>query len=180
VPANIEIKARLVDAALAHVVATRLSGGAAEILQQEDVFFPCQGARLKLRILGPQRGELIRYQRENAAEIRRSQYAIAHTTDPQVLREILANTMGVLDVVRKKRHLYLVGQTRIHIDEVEGLGDFLELEVVLRPGQSDSEGSRIASGVLKEFQIDRSQFVAEAYIDLLGHHKYCLASARRA
>jgi adenylate cyclase class IV len=62
----------------------------------------------------------------------------------------------------------MIGQTRVHIDQVEGLGDFLELEVVLRPGQSDFQGKTIAESLLQEFGIDQQQLVAEAYVDLLA------------
>jgi predicted adenylyl cyclase CyaB len=64
--------------------------------------------------------------------------------------------------------LYLVGQTRIHIDQVEGLGDFLELEVVLREGQTEEEGKRIANTLLAEFKIDEQDLIAGAYVDLLA------------
>lgn len=167
-PSNIEIKAILSDRAAAEAIAARLSDKDPLIIHQEDVFFCCDGARLKLRILAPDRGELIRYERTNVADARRSRYLIARTADPQVLLDILTQTLGRTGVVRKKRTLYLIGQTRIHIDQVEGLGDFLELEVVLRPEQSDVEGKRIATALLADFGVDQEQFVGEAYVDLLA------------
>jgi predicted adenylyl cyclase CyaB len=81
--------------------------------------------------------------------------------------EILSATLGSTRVVRKKRTLYMIGQTRVHLDEVEGLGDFIELEVVLRAGQSDEEGKNIADRLLAEFRIDSKHLIGEAYIDLL-------------
>jgi predicted adenylyl cyclase CyaB len=84
------------------------------------------------------------------------------------LLEILTATLGRIGVVRKIRTLYLVGQTRIHIDQVQGLGEFLELEVVLEPGQTDSEGKSIAAALLADFGIEKQQIVAEAYVDLLS------------
>src|SRR5262249_54968281 len=138
-----------------------------EISRQVDVFFPCQGARLKLRMLAPDLGELIRYERSDCAEARGSRYLIARTSDPQNLLDILTTTLGTTGIVRKTRRLFLVGQTRVHIDEVDGLGSFLELEVMLRPGQSDAEGRRIAEDLLEEFGVGASQLVGEAYVDLL-------------
>jgi len=167
-PSNIEIKAVLRNRAAAEAVAARLSGTAAKTFPQEDFFFNCDGARPKLRVLAQDYGELIRYERANVANPRRSTYLIACTTDPDILLDILTATLGRTGVVRKVRTLYLLGQTRVHIDQVEGLGEFLELEVVLRPGQSDSEGKRIAATLLAEFGIDSTQIVAEAYIDLLA------------
>jgi predicted adenylyl cyclase CyaB len=168
VPENVELKAVLRNRKSAEAAAARLSDHGPEIIQQQDFFFNCEGARLKLRVFSADRGELIRYERTDAAEARHSSYAIARTSDPQALLEILTATLGITGVVKKTRTLYLIGQTRVHLDEVEGLGEFLELEVVLRPGQSEIEGKEIADNLLAEFGIDQRQLVAEAYIDLLA------------
>jgi len=166
-PSNIEIKAILRNRTAAEAVAARLSGGAPETFRQEDFFFKCNGARLKLRILAPDQGELIRYERDDVADARRSRYLIARTADPKVLLDILTATLGRTGVLTKMRTLYRVGQTRVHIDEVEGLGEFLELEVVLKPGQSEQEGKSIVAMLLTDFGIDKQQIVAEAYVDLI-------------
>ena len=172
-PANIEIKAVLRNRAAALACATRLAGSGPEIIHQEDTFFRCEDARLKLRIFHSddetsRHGELIRYQRENRAEVRCSHYSIAHTSDPRILLDILTKTLGVVGTVRKTRTLYLVSQTRIHIDQVEGLGDFLELEVVLRKDQSEQDGQRIANALLAQFKIAEQDLIADAYLDLLA------------
>lgn len=166
-PSNIEMKAALADRAAAEAIAIRLSNSGPEIIHQEDFFFRCDGARLKLRIFSPDRGELIRYERSNVAEARRSCYLIARTPGPKALLKILSATLGLNGIVKKTRTLYLIGQTRVHLDAVEGLGEFLEIEVVLRPEQSEEEGRNLASALLAEFEIEQRQIVAEAYIDLL-------------
>ncbi|HKQ85692.1 MAG TPA: class IV adenylate cyclase [Candidatus Acidoferrales bacterium] len=166
-PKNIEIKAALNNVGAARNTAIRLSGGNPDVLHQEDVFFRCEAARLKLRIFGPHSGELIRYQRSNVPAARVSQYLIARTHDPEILRNILTETLGVIGVVKKTRELFLIGQTRIHIDDVDGLGDFLELEVVMRPGQKESEGQEIVRDLLSEFCIGQDQLLGDAYIDVL-------------
>lgn len=71
-------------------------------------------------------------------------------------------------MVKKTRTLYLIGQTRVHVDEVRGLGEFLEIEVVLQPGQSEVEAKSIATALLSEFGIGQEQLIAEAYVDLLA------------
>lgn len=167
-PANIEIKATLQDRATALAAAARLADSGPEAIQQEDVFFRCESARLKLRIFDAEHGELIRYERENDAEAKCSRYSIARTSDPHILLDILTRTLGQLGTVKKVRTLYFVGQTRIHVDQVEGLGDFLELEVILRDGQSEDEGKRIAAELLGKLGITQEALVAEAYIDLLA------------
>jgi predicted adenylyl cyclase CyaB len=175
-PANIEIKAVLKNRADVEAIAARLSDTSPEIIHQEDFFFRCDGARLKLRIFGPNHGELIRYERANLAEARRSTYLIARSEDPQTLRDILSATLGRTGVVKKTRTLYLIGQTRVHLDRVDGLGDFLKLEVVLRPGQSELEGEQIARTLLSELGIDKQQLIGEAYVDLLARRTEAAAS----
>ena len=166
-PCNVEIKAILRDRESVEASAARLSATGPEIIHQEDHFFHCDGARLKLRIFASDHGELIRYERTNVAETRSSHYLIARTPDPTVLLEILTRTLGRVGVVKKLRTLYLIGQTRVHLDQVSELGDFLELEVVLRPEQSEAEGKTIADSLLSTFKIDERDLLAEAYLDLL-------------
>jgi predicted adenylyl cyclase CyaB len=166
-PSNVEIKTVLRDPAAAHRIAARLSGGPPRLIAQQDVFFRCPAGRLKLRIFDSGEGELILYNREDEAAARRSDYMIARTPDAATLRQILERTEGSIGTVRKTRSLYLVGQTRIHIDDVKSLGDFLEIEVVLQHGQSVTEGQRISDDLLREFGITPDQHVACSYFDLL-------------
>lgn len=170
-PSNIEIKAILKNRIAAQAAAARLSDTPPEAIHQHDIFFRCEGARLKLRIFRCDRGELIRYERSDSADARRSRYIIAPTADPKVLLEILTKSLGVIGEVKKTRTLYRVGQTRIHIDEVEGLGEFLELEVVLGPGQSDLEGKRIVAALLSDLGIEAEHLIGEAYVDLLARRR---------
>lgn len=167
-PSNVEIKTALNNRAIAEAVAVRLSDSDPETIRQEDTFLRCDGARLKLRVLGSERGELIRYERSDVHDARCSRYLIARTTDPEVLKNILSKTLSIRGVVRKTRTLYLIGQTRVHIDEVEGLGTFLEIEVVLRDGQPETEGKIIAERLMFEFGIEKQRLIPESYIDLMG------------
>jgi len=72
--------------------------------------------------------------------------------------------------VKKTRYLYLVGQTRVHLDDVEGLGQFMELEVVMREGQSDAEGQAIAEELMSRLRVERGDLIEGAYMDLLEGH----------
>lgn len=165
--ANIEFKAELTNLESAHATARSLSGMGPEILHQTDVFFPCPHGRLKLRIFDDVRGELIFYERTDEPGPRRSNYQIARTVDPYTLLDILQHLSCSSGTVEKVRSLYIVGQTRIHIDQVKGLGSFLEIEVVLKEGQSDAEGIHIAEALAKEFRIVQSDVIDVAYVDLL-------------
>ena len=165
---NVEIKARIdsIDALLPR--AREIAGGAAPaLIQQDDTFFACPHGRLKLRDFGDGSGELIQYQRADATGPKTSTYVRAPTASPDTLREALSRALGQTGRVRKQRWLLLAGRTRIHLDRVEGLGDFLELEVVLRDGESAEAGVAEAHALLARLQVDAAQLVSGAYVDLL-------------
>jgi len=167
---NVEIKARLRDAAEVARVTGRalvLADHGPELIEQDDTFFACAEGRLKLRVFADGRGELIAYQRPDANGPRSSDYVIAPSDAPAVLRDALARSLGVSGRVVKRRTLFLVGRTRVHIDRVNGLGDFLELEVVLRDDEPDAQGESEALRLLERLGIDAAALIAGAYVDLL-------------
>jgi predicted adenylyl cyclase CyaB len=166
---NIEIKARVCDFERLRSTLESMSESEVEILDQEDLFFSVPRGRLKLRIQGGTSGELIHYDRPDTVEPKVSCYRIAPTIAPTVLKAILSEVLPVAGIVRKRRLLYRLGQNRIHLDQVEQLGDFLELEVVLRPDQAEAEGVSLATDVMSRLGITREDLVPMAYIDLLPH-----------
>ena len=164
---NIEIKARVSDPAALRRRAAALSDTPAELIPQEDTFFNVPQGRLKLRVIRPNYGQLIYYQRPDAAGPKQSDYHISVTPEPQTMKNVLTRSLGVRGVVNKQRWLYLVGPTRIHLDQVEGLGSFMELEVVLQAGQSPAEGQAIAADLMAQLGIREQHLIEGAYIDLL-------------
>jgi len=167
-PSNIEIKARVHDLPQLKLRAEDISGTSCEILKQEDTFFAVLRGRLKLREFGgSSTAELIYYERPDASGPKRSEYSIYQTANPAKLKEVLTLTHGIRGVVRKTRFLALVGQTRIHIDDVEGLGAFMELEVVLEEGQSDASGQAIAADLMERLGVQKADLIEMAYMDLL-------------
>ncbi len=166
-PSNVEIKAKLRDRGAVEALVRARSDHGPELIIQEDVFFPCESGRLKLRAFSGDRGELIFYRRLDGEGPTRSDFFKAPTADPDALSTTLKAALGEAGTVRKRRTLYLVGQTRIHLDEVDGLGDWLELEVVLEPGQSAEHGAQIARDLMLALGIEEMDLEARAYIDLL-------------
>nr|XP_041576624.1 uncharacterized protein LOC115492594 isoform X1 [Taeniopygia guttata] len=141
--------------------------GTGQVLLQTDTFFHVPRGRLKLRRTQDGRGELIFYERPDRAGPKLSLFSTSPTADPEGLQAVLSQSLGVLGTVRKERLLLLLGQTRLHLDRVEGLGDFLELEVVLRPEQSEQDGQRLAQELLRDLGVAESDLVPGAYLDLL-------------
>ena len=165
---NIEIKARVddIDALLARTVT--VAGAAPELIEQDDTFFRVASGRLKLRRLAGGSAELIQYERPDAAAAKASDYVRVPVADADALHAALERACGVLGRVRKRRWLVLVGQTRVHLDRVDGLGTFMELEVVLRAGQSDAEGVAIAEALMQALGLAGAERIAGAYPDLLA------------
>ncbi len=164
---NVEIKARVRDAEAFADRARAIAGRDPELIPQADVFFAAPRGRLKLRRLGAARGELIYYERDDDAGPGTSAYDIFRTEDPDGLEAALTRALGVRGEVRKTRRLYLSGRTRIHLDEVAGLGVFMELEVVLDDGEDPAAGEAEARALMRELDIAATDLVEAAYIDLL-------------
>ena len=165
-PSNIEIKARARNFEDIKSRAEKLSDSRGQVISQEDTFFNTPKGRLKLRAL-TDHAELIYYIRPDQEGPKRSDYHITRSTDSENLKCVLGLAYGIRGVVRKTRYLYLVGQTRLHLDNVEGLGQFMELEVVMEEGQSDAEGQKIAEDLMSALGVDSGDLIDGAYMDLL-------------
>jgi len=165
---NVEIKAKVRGLEAVREVVEQLADSGPMALEQEDTFFVCPRGRLKLRrFAGCPQAELIYYERLELSGPKESRYIVHPTADPEGLREVLAAAFEIRGVVRKRRAVYLIGQTRVHLDQVEGLGEFVELEVVLRPEQDSSEGVTLAHELMAKIGISPNQLVDRAYVDLL-------------
>ena len=171
-PRNIEIKARIGSIEALRARAEALAGAPAVLIVQDDSFFHVPHGRLKLREFADGSAELIHYHRADSTEAKASDYVRVPVSAPALLREALMRANGLQGRVQKQRWLCLVGSTRIHIDRVVGLGDFMELEVVLQDGQSDAEGQAIAELLMEQLGLanpeDPAERIAGAYLDLLA------------
>lgn len=166
-PENIEIKARATDLARQSAIAADMTDAPMTELRQTDTFFHVPGGRLKLREFGDGSGELIQYHRPDQSGPKTSSYVISKTDEPDSLKSALAAALGVRSVVRKVRRVWLAGKTRMHFDQVEGLGEFIELEVVLDDELEAETGHEIARQLMKRLMILPDDLVSGAYVDLL-------------
>lgn len=165
---NIEIKARIPSVeALLPEVAALANAGPTEILQ-DDVFFHCLSGRLKLRRFPDGGGELIFYRRPDLRGPKESFHLRTRTSDAATLRESLRLAYGECGRVVKRRVLFVAGRTRIHLDRVEALGDFLELEVVLEETEDARSGIGQAEALMEKLGLEGSDLVEGAYVDLLA------------
>ncbi|KAK7896778.1 hypothetical protein WMY93_022103 [Mugilogobius chulae] len=166
-PSNVEIKAIVRSPGQFAERAAHLSQSDGALIRQHDTFFNCSQGRLKLRDFMDGTGQLIFYERPDTDGPKLSRYSISPTSDPASLRTVLSDALGIKGDVRKERRLFLVGQTRIHLDTVEGLGHYMELEVVMRPEQTVEEGQEIARGLMEQLGVSEESLVTGAYMDLI-------------
>ncbi|XP_044735991.1 uncharacterized protein LOC123298142 [Chrysoperla carnea] len=170
---NIEMKATLDNVAEKLEIIKGLADTEGKIIKQFDTFYNVQEGRLKLRKFEDKTdepiAELIFYVRPNATGAKLCNYkkmdVDSKTYDS--LNGILSASLGVQGTVSKKRLLFLIGQTRVHVDEVDGLGSFIELETVLDATQSIEEGHQILKELMSKLKIDTKKCLEVSYNDML-------------
>ena len=164
-PTNLEIKAKLPNRERAIEIAEALPSSFSDELNQTDTYFIAPQGRLKLREINQTTTELIYYNRAEDSNERISKFEIYQTANSHKLKSILTDAFGVKAVVKKHRRLYLFNTTRIHIDEVEGLGDFIEFEV---PIDSNIENAhQIIDFLISKFHLHTDIFIKGSYVDLI-------------
>jgi len=185
---NIEFKVRVKDFARVRAVLRQRQAQPAGVLEQIDTYFAAPQGRLKLREIRRRAAagmpaahsvQLIFYQRANAAAVKRSDYHIAALPHGDALREVLGQALGERQVIKKSRELYLLpyGGTiakenethiRIHLDEVEELGSFIEVEALADDHITPVRAEQEARTLLAQFGIAHADLVAGSYADLLA------------
>ncbi|KAM7342818.1 uncharacterized protein ACRADG_010099 [Cochliomyia hominivorax] len=169
---NIEIKARIrsdEEFERRVAIAKKLTNSEGELIVQRDVFFNTQQGRFKLRYLQPPaRSQLVYYDRPDVTGPKLSKFNKTELDEPEVMEKILRQTNGVRGILAKKRYLFMYERTRIHLDKVQDLGNFMEFEVCLMPEQTLEEGQEVAEKLMKEFGIKTEDLMTGAYFDELN------------
>ena len=165
---NVELKAHDPDPAATAARCTELGARDHGVLVQRDTYFAGRHGRLKLREQGDAGDELIAYRRPDAESAGQSRYVRAPAQDADALREALDAALGTTLVVAKRRRLFIWENVRIHLDDVEGLGTFVELEAIVAPDGRDLEDAHAKVARLREtLSIDEAALIAAGYSDLL-------------
>jgi predicted adenylyl cyclase CyaB len=134
---------------------------------QIDTYFNVHHGRLKLRE-GNIENHLIHYQRDDQEGPKQSDVLLFKSQPRSALKEILTRSMGILVVVDKKREIYFIENVKFHLDQVQGLGNFAEIEAI------DEDGSLGKEKLLKQcefylqlFGIDQNDLIPVSYSDML-------------
>ncbi len=164
---NIEIKARCPDLQLVKAALENLPVQFEGIDNQVDTFFQTPAGRLKLRRSAIYGNLLIPYIRPNQIRPKSSQYALIRLSETDKIEYLLNNILGIRLVVSKKREIYLYENVRIHLDQVEHLGEFIELEAVIKHEKELDENHKKVQFLMDVFNINQNDLIELAYADLL-------------
>lgn len=164
---NIEIKARCADQESIRSILRERSAEYKGLDHQIDTYFKASNGRLKLRE-GNIENHLIFYARENKAGPKQSDIILFKNNPGSSLKSILERSLGVLMVVDKKREIYFIDNVKFHIDSVEGLGSFIEIEAIDSDGTISRETLlKQCSDYLKLFGVEEKDLVPVSYSDML-------------
>jgi adenylate cyclase, class 2 len=164
---NLELKARYDDLDRARQLAEELGAIQQWTRSQIDTYFHAPQGKLKLREVDGQAAELIAYQRSASVQVRPSDYMIFSTDKADSLKSVLTMTMGIDRIVSKVRSLYLYRHVRIHLDQVQRLGSFIEFEAVISTSEEIEPSHLLLDDWVKRFAIKDADRVAVGYYELL-------------
>lgn len=165
---NVELKARVADHERSERVCEEIGAESRGVLLQRDTYFEAANGRLKLREEEGSPAQLISYRRPDSAEPRSSRFRLVEVADPDGLRQMLAETLGVRAVVAKRRRLCIWQGVRIHLDEVEQLGAFIEFEAPVQTGDGPGAARAQVEKLRKAFGIADADLVSGSYVDFVS------------
>jgi predicted adenylyl cyclase CyaB len=164
---NVETKARAGDLDGVRRTAERLGARFVWADTQTDRYYEIDGdRRVKLRTCGRAPAQLIRYTRPESSGVRTSVYEVLPVRDAEAEACLVPKTPPLV-VVRKRRELWLLDNVRIHLDQVEGLGTFLELEAVVDAAHDEAVCRGQVETLLRLLGIAETDCVRASYSDLL-------------
>jgi adenylate cyclase, class 2 len=176
---NIELKARLPGLTAARQIAVRLATANLGIEEQTDTYFYCPSGRMKLREItrfshdkpdeptpSGRIAQLIWYDRPDQTDCKESTYQIVELTDPARIKQLKAE-MGIRGIVAKRREIFLYENVRVHLDDVAGLGTFIEFEAVLGDGVDAAAGQSQVAALQKAFGIAAGDLLPRSYAEMV-------------
>ncbi len=164
---NIEFKARVPDYEEMKSAVQRITQARPSLLEQKDVYYKVKKGRAKLRTVNLGRHELIIYRRNDIAGPKSSKYIRIRIRHYKLVNGIMSSLFGVRGVVRKQRTLFLKSNVRFHLDRVEGLGDFMEIEYIVAPLEDKEKAKKEVDQLLQALHIREDMLITHSYIDLL-------------
>ena len=163
---NVEIKAKCDNP---HLIRDYLKANKADfkgVDEQTDTYFNTRNGRLKLRE-GNIENNLIYYERDNQEGPKSSHFSLVKIEDAKGLKEVLNKSMGIKTIVKKRREIYYIKNVKFHIDEVPGLGSFIEIEAGnILADLSKEQLQEQCAFYLREFGVKEEELLSGSYSDM--------------
>jgi len=155
----------------AYQIALSIGATKEGLYNQVDTYFAVPEGKLKLRQFEEKKGELIAYNRPSRHEAKLSEYHLFHVNQPLQLIHVLKQVLPIEVIVRKERTVLIWENVRIHLDRVEGLGNFIEFEAVLRDGEEENLSRQRVSFLQGKFHITKESLVPVGYYELIKQNR---------
>ena len=166
-PLNIEIKASCTQPERVHQILKEQQADFIGLDHQIDTYFNVPNGRLKFRE-GNIEHSLIHYQRSNQEGPKKSEVLLYHPQADSSLKALLIAAVGVLVIVDKKRSIYFIDNVKFHVDQVDGLGSFVEIEAIDKDGSiSENQLLKQCKDYMRLLNIEERDLLAVSYSDLL-------------
>ena len=162
-PVNLELKIKLKSFNIVKKILKEINAEFVKTLNQKDVYYKNHGGLLKLRIENSEQS-IIKYLRDEKGIDRFSAYEVLHFAGGNA-ENFFSKVFKVETVVQKKRQLFMYYNTRIHLDTVEGLGNFLELETLVLNGKADAK--KRYNEIIKLLKLDKYDSIRKSYRNLM-------------
>jgi len=165
---NIEIKARVKNPAKIRKLIKQLDHTFVGLDHQIDTYFKTTNGRFKLRESSLSGAYLIFYLRENLSGPKSSVYHKLPVEDPDGLKSLLKKMQGFHKIIEKNRNIYLYQNVRIHLDEVNKLGNFLEFEAVMdEKYRNKNVEIQKVKYLMEKLEINEVDLVSKSYENLM-------------
>jgi len=175
---NVELKAVDPSPERSRECCEQLGASDRGVLHQRDTYFHVTDGGLKLREQRPGQAHLIQFERPDALEQRESRYRIIEVDDGEQARSALASALGVRATVTKRRRLFIWQSVRIHLDDVENLGTFIELEAVAPPQSDLVREYQLIADLRRRLDITDARLVGVGYAKLLAERSVTTTTSR--
>ena len=174
---NIEIKALCHNLDHVRTIANENMTDYVGVLHQIDTYFKTSHGRLKLREMNGEVAQLIPYSKDYQSGPMKSDYALLPVDEPKVVKALLDKLLGIEFIVDKKREVFLIDNVRVHLDQVTGLGNFIELEAVcaLDTQEEYIKQKSQLDRLLHVFNIKSVDLLDLSYVDYLAPHSSSLS-----
>lgn len=166
-PLNLELKIKLDSYDSIKKKLSKIKAEFVKTLKQKDVYYKINSGLLKLRIENGSQS-IIKYLRDEKGKDRFSNFEVLHFSSGDA-EKFFKDMYKVETVVEKKRQLFIFDNTRVHLDEVKGLGKFLELETLVLGGKRDA--LRRYNEIVRLLSLDRYESIRKSYRDLMLEKK---------